>query len=160
MLTELPNSFWEGTGDIPTTITDTDGNTYEVAQVDAEAFDNMTSDIIVVLPEGLTTTEPVTNVVNGDGTCETLDLTDIENFSLPTDVEAENVVYVREVTEETTTQVTENTIPFVKTPDIEFVKLPSEQFADSIEREASEIIDDAIAKAISYVNAMSCPCSR
>ena len=59
--------------------------------------------MIVVLPEGLSTTEPVTNVVNGDGTCETLDLTDIENFSLPTDVEAENVVYVREVTEETTT---------------------------------------------------------
>ncbi|MCR5458022.1 MAG: hypothetical protein K6F14_08090 [Clostridiales bacterium] len=59
-----------------------------------------------------------------------------------------------EVTKETTTQVTENTIPFVKTPDIELVKLPSEQFSDSIEREASEIIDDAIAKAISYVNAM------
>jgi len=59
-----------------------------------------------------------------------------------------------EVTEETTSQVTENAIPFVKTPDIEFVKLPSEQFADSIEREASKIIDDAIAKAISYVNAM------
>ena len=59
-----------------------------------------------------------------------------------------------EVTEETTTQVTENTIPFVKTPDIEVVKLPGEQFSDSIEREASEIIDDAISKAISYVNAM------
>ena len=38
VLTELPNSFWEGTGDIPTAVTDTQGNTYEVTQVDAEAF--------------------------------------------------------------------------------------------------------------------------
>jgi hypothetical protein len=97
VITELPNSFWEGTGDIPTTLTDGEGNEYEVTQVDAAAFDAMESDVIVVLPEGLTTTEAVTNVVNGDGSCETLDLTDISNLNLPIDVEAETVVYTREV---------------------------------------------------------------
>ena len=103
VITELPNSFWEGKGEIPTTVTDVEGEEYEVKEVASGAFDDMPSEIIVVLPEGLSTSEPVTNVINGDGTCETLDLTDVNNFSLPIDVEAENVVYTREVKDETTT---------------------------------------------------------
>ena len=103
VITELPNSFWEGKSEIPTTVTDIAGEEYEVKEVASEAFDDMSSDLIVVLPEGLSTTEPVTNVVNGDGTCETLDLTDVNNFSLPIDVEVDSVVYVREVKTETTT---------------------------------------------------------
>ena len=57
-------------------------------------------------------------------------------------------------TEETTEPPKVNTIPFFKTPEIEPFELPAEQIDDPIEKEASEIIDGAIAKAISYVNAM------
>lgn len=57
-------------------------------------------------------------------------------------------------TEAATEPPAENTIPFFKTPEIEPCEMPSEHFADPIEKEASEIIDGAIAKAISYVNAM------
>lgn len=67
-----------------------------------------------------------------------------------------------EITEESTPVSTEaatepprvNEIPFFTTPEIEPFELPEEQIDDPIEKEASEIIDGAIAKAISYVNAM------
>ena len=91
---------------------------------------------VYVFSVQLTSCGLVADYINGLATLESTEIETAEN------------------TEETTTQVTENTIPFVKTPDIELVKLPIEQFSDSIEREASEIIDEAIAKAISYVNAM------
>lgn len=48
----------------------------------------------------------------------------------------------------------DNTIPFSYAPEILPYELPSEQFDDPVEKEAAEIIDDAIAKAISYVNSM------
>ena len=103
VINELPEGFFDGTAELPTTLVDENGTEYGVTEVASEAFEDMPSDIIVVLPEGVSTTEGVTNVVNGDGTCETMDLTDIIDFNLPIDVEAENVVYVREVQEETFT---------------------------------------------------------
>lgn len=57
-------------------------------------------------------------------------------------------------TEEATAAEPENTIPFIRTPEIVPFELPAEQSDDPIEKEASEIIDGAIAKAISYVSAM------
>ncbi len=103
VINELPEGFFEGTAELPTTLVDENSTEYGVTEVSSEAFNDMPSDIIVVLPEGVSTTEGVTNVVNGDGTCETMDLTDISNFDLPIDVEADKVVYVREVKEETFT---------------------------------------------------------
>ncbi len=103
VINELPEGFFDGTAELPTTLVDENSTEYGVTEVASEAFEDMPSDIIVVLPEGVSTTEGVTNVVNGDGTCETMDLTDIIDFNLPIDVEAENVVYVREVQEETFT---------------------------------------------------------
>ncbi len=120
IINTLPDNFWENTDAIPSTVSDENGNKYEVTLVSAEAFDNMPSDIIVVLPEGMSTTDPVPNVINGDGTCETLDLTNVSGLSLPIDVEAEKVVYDREVTGESTTiclpynlPVPENTTAYV-----------------------------------------------
>ena len=120
IMNTLPDNFWENTDAIPSTVSDENGNKYEVTLVSAEAFDNMPSDIIVVLPEGMSTTDPVPNVINGDGTCETLDLTNVSGLSLPIDVEAEKVVYDREVTGESTTiclpydlPVPENTTAYV-----------------------------------------------
>ncbi len=48
----------------------------------------------------------------------------------------------------------DGSIPFRHTPDIGDYTMPSEDFADSLEREAAEIIDGAIAKALSYVEVM------
>jgi hypothetical protein len=48
----------------------------------------------------------------------------------------------------------EGAIPFATVPDIPEYELPDETFVDDIEEEASQAIDSAIAKAISYVNVM------
>ena len=53
-------------------------------------------------------------------------------------------------TEESTTSVT----PRVSEPQIVPYNIPDEEFSDDIEREASQIIDGAIEKAVSYVLAM------
>lgn len=47
-----------------------------------------------------------------------------------------------------------NAIPFINTPSIDMVSLPEEIFTDPVEKEASDIIDDAIEKALSYLNVM------
>ena len=103
VINELPEGFFEGTAELPTTLVDENSTEYGVTEVSSEAFNDMPSDVIVVLPENIETTEPVTNVVNGDGTCETIDLTEVKEFSLPIDVEAGTVVYDREVTNGSTT---------------------------------------------------------
>jgi hypothetical protein len=120
VINTLPDDFWEDPSTIPSTVSDEKGNEYDVTQINAEAFEEMPSDIIVVLPEGMSTTEGVTNVVNGDGTCETLDLTDVSDLNLPIDVEVETVVYEREVTGGSTTvclpyelPIPENTTAYV-----------------------------------------------
>ena len=48
----------------------------------------------------------------------------------------------------------EASIPFSHTPEIPDYKLPQENFSDDLEKEASEIIDHAIEKAIAYVSVM------
>ena len=63
----------------------------------SEAFEEKPSNVIIALPEGVSTTNPVTNVINGDGTCETLDLTDVSGFETDKPLEVENVLYEREV---------------------------------------------------------------
>ena len=93
----LPEGFYEDTSKLSTTVSDENNNSYQVTQVNAEAFNEMPNDILVVLPEGVSTTEGVTNVVNGDGTCETMDLTDVDNYNVPIDVAVDNVIYTREV---------------------------------------------------------------
>ena len=54
----------------------------------------------------------------------------------------------------TENQTKTDTIPFVRVPKIPDYKLPEETFADDLEKEASEIIDHAIEKAIAYVSVM------
>ncbi len=54
----------------------------------------------------------------------------------------------------TTTTNKTNTIPYDLPPEIVPYTLPKENFTDPLEKDASDIIDGAIAKAISYVNAM------
>ena len=103
VINTLPDDFWENTSTIPSTVSDENGNEYGVTQISADAFEEMPSDIIVVLPEGMSTTEGVTNVINGDGTCETLDLTEVSGYNVPIDIEVETVVYDREVTGGSTT---------------------------------------------------------
>ena len=103
VINTLPENFWEDTSVIPNSVSDEEGNEYDVTQINADAFEEMPSDIIVVLPDGMSTTEGVTNVVNGDGTCETLDLTEVNGYNVPIDVEVETVVYEREVTGGSTT---------------------------------------------------------
>ena len=48
----------------------------------------------------------------------------------------------------------ETSIPFSRTPEIPDYKLPQETFSDDLEKEASDIIDHAIEKAIAYVSVM------
>ena len=103
VINTLPENFWEDTSVIPNSVSDEEGNEYDVTQINADAFEEMPSDIIVVLPDGMSTTEGVTNVVNGDGTCETLDLTEVSGYNVSIDVEVETVVYEREVTGGSTT---------------------------------------------------------
>ena len=99
VLTELPENFWdaETPNAIPETVKDEDNNIYTVTEIVPQAFKDMPSDIICVLPGNVSTTEGVTNVINGDGTCETLDLTEVGEYEVPIPVEVENIVYTREV---------------------------------------------------------------
>ena len=101
VLTELPENFWgaETSNQIPLTIKDEEGNSYTITEVAPQAFKNMPSSIIYELPANVNTTEGVTNVINGDGTCETLDLTEVSGYSISKNVEVEEVVYVREVSD-------------------------------------------------------------
>ena len=58
------------------------------------------------------------------------------------------------VTAEPTPENSAQTIPFDRTPDIPEYELPPEEFADDLERDASELIDFAIARGIAYVSVM------
>lgn len=72
-----------------------------VTEVASEAFDNMPSSAVVVLPEGVSTSDDVTNVVNGDGTCAEMNLTDVGNLTLPIPVTAEVIIYERTISQYT-----------------------------------------------------------
>lgn len=57
-------------------------------------------------------------------------------------------------TETESTETEMNVIPFKYAPEIVYYTMPTEVFKDDLEREASQIIDEAVRKAVSYVNAM------
>lgn len=97
VITELTEEMLSGKEDIPASLKDGEGETYQVTEVASEAFEEKPSNIIIALPEGVSTTNPVTNVINGDGTCETLDLTEVDGFETAKPLEVENVVYERAV---------------------------------------------------------------
>ena len=71
------------------------GNTYQVKEVDASAFEGQTPGVIIFLPDGVSTTAPVTNVVNGDGTSTELNLNNVTSFVAPRTVHADKVTYQR-----------------------------------------------------------------
>jgi len=97
VITELTAEMLNGTQEIPVELKSGEGDTYQVTEVASEAFDEMPSNVIIELPDGISTTNPVTNVINGDGTCETLDLTDVDGFGTKKTIEVEEVIYEREV---------------------------------------------------------------
>lgn len=120
VITELTADMLTGKEDVPVVLKDGEGESYQVTEIASEAFDEKPSNVIIALPDGISTTNPVTNVINGDGTCETLDLTDVDGFETDKPVEVENVVYEREVDNDVMTvclpydcPVPENTLVFV-----------------------------------------------
>jgi hypothetical protein len=110
MITDLPDETFssaenipvteDGRLDIPTTVVGSDGETYPVTEVASEVFSALPSEAIVILPEGVSTSEAVTNVVNGDGTCQEMNVSEVQNLNLPIPVQVDNVIYEREVTQE------------------------------------------------------------
>ena len=98
VITTLSAEVLSGEEEVPATLTGSDGETYNVVGVAAEAFDNMSAGTIVYLPKGVDTTKPVTNVVNGDGTCSKLVLTNVESFSTPKKLTVDEVEYQRAIT--------------------------------------------------------------
>jgi len=96
-LTDLPESVLNGT----TSLADDDmqveyqGNTYQVKKVEADAFEGQTPGVIIFLPDGVSTTAPVTNVVNGDGTSTELNLNNVTSFVAPKTVHADKVTCCR-----------------------------------------------------------------
>jgi len=98
-LNTVPEEVLNGTAELETTTYESNGQTFEVTGVDAAAFENLQEGVIVQLPEGVSTTGDVTNVVNGDGTCSTLDLTNVERFEMKQTVTADAVIYNRTVEE-------------------------------------------------------------
>lgn len=97
VIVTLTEGMLNGTEEIPAELKGGEGETYQVTEVASEAFEEMPSNVIIELPDGISTTNPVTNVINGDGTCETLDLTDVGGYDIKKTLEVEEVVYEREV---------------------------------------------------------------
>lgn len=89
----------DGRFDMPTTVVGSNGEAYSVSEVASDAFNAMPASVILVLPEGVNTSEPVTNVVNGDGSCQEMNLSEVQSLVLPITVEVETVIYEREVSQ-------------------------------------------------------------
>ena len=82
-------------------------------------------------------------------------MSELENIVSTIDIGGEATEGVTEQTAAATASAaTENAIPFVSRPEIKRYTLPAEEFADDLEREASEVIDAAIERAVSCVLAM------
>lgn len=99
-LTTLPDGFYDGTANLPPSLLGSDGEDYPVNYIAAEAFDEMPEGTVVTLPDGFKTTEPVPNVINGDGTCTILDLTNVETFDTPKAINVDVVIMERTFNEE------------------------------------------------------------
>ena len=100
IITELPASVLDGETSIPSTLNN-EGKEYTITLIEAEALKNKPEGTIIVLPEGVMTTAPVDNVVNGDGTCSKLVLSKVLLFT-PTikKIIAASVDFQRTVTAE------------------------------------------------------------
>lgn len=102
-VTQLSAGMLNGTEEIPSELNSSEGGTYKVTEVASSAFRNMPADVVLTLPEGVKTTSPVKNVINGDGTCKELDLTQVKNFEPAKTLTVEKVTYKRQVKTEAIT---------------------------------------------------------
>ena len=81
-------------------------------------------------------------------------VSELENIVSSIDAEGSTEVAAEQTAAATETTASENAIPFRNRPEIKKYSLPAEEFADELEREASQIIDEAIERAVSCVIAM------
>lgn len=97
VITELSKDMLNGNSPIPTEIVGEDGTVYPVHEIAAEAFENLQEGTIIILPADVYTDEPVANVINGDGTCKELNLTNVEKFDIPKQLIVDKVIYLRDI---------------------------------------------------------------
>jgi len=97
VITELSEDMLSGNSPIPTEIVGEDGTVYPVHEIAAEAFENLPEGTIIILPADVYTDEPVANVINGDGTCKELNLTNVEKFDVPKQLIVDKVIYLRDI---------------------------------------------------------------
>ena len=97
VITELSEDMLSGNSPIPTEIVGEDGTVYPVHEIAAEAFENLQEGTIIILPADVYTDEPVANVINGDGTCKELNLTNVEKFDVPKQLIIDKVIYLRDI---------------------------------------------------------------
>lgn len=98
IVTSLPASVLNGEEEVPATLTGSDGKTYTIKGVKDTAFTGMAEGVIIFLPEGVSLTAPVTNVIDGDNNCSKLVLTNVEHFEASRSFTAAQVEYKRTVT--------------------------------------------------------------
>lgn len=103
VITEISEGMLNGETPIPSEVVGEDGAVYKVNVIVAEAFENLSDETIIILPMGMRTDKPVVNVINGDGTCETLDLTNVENFEVPQQLTIAKVIYKHDISSGTST---------------------------------------------------------
>jgi transglutaminase/protease-like cytokinesis protein 3 len=94
-----------------------------------------------------TTTSQITTITLPRTTNTTTSTSQITSITLP------KTTSTTSTTNKPSTTPSNATALLSKTPAITPYSLPKETFADALEKEASDVIDDAICKAISYVNA-------
>lgn len=98
IVTSLPASVLNGEEEVPATLTGSDGKTYTIKGVKDTAFTGMAEGVIIFLPEGVSLSAPVTNVIDGDSNCSKLVLTNVEHFEASRSFTAAQVEYKRTVT--------------------------------------------------------------
>lgn len=98
IVTSLPASVLNGEEEVPATLTGSDGKTYTIKGVKDTAFTGMAEGVIIFLPEGVSLSAPVTNVIDGDNNCSKLVLTNVEHFEASRSFTAAQVEYKRTVT--------------------------------------------------------------
>ena len=98
IVTTLPASVFSGEDEVPATLTGSDGKTYKIKEIKASAFASMSDAVVIFLPEGVSVSAPVTNVVNGDNTCPKLVLTNVKHFEAKRSFTVNEVEYKRTAT--------------------------------------------------------------
>ena len=97
VITELSEDMLNGNSPIPTEIVGEDGTVYKVHEIAAAAFENLPEGTIIMLPSDVHTDKPVVNVINGDGTCKELNLTNVEKFNATKQLIVDKIVYLRDI---------------------------------------------------------------